>query len=93
MKTKKANKEYLVVVSYALSFYLDNELGINHMDSVISNALNKQKTGSGAGFDRRDLDFFYKTVVSAKSAVAKIKKMSKMKKYKDWKISVCLSSY
>lgn len=83
---KKKKTEYCVEVSYVAKFYFD--YSIDNPDGpevVIEKYLKKKSGGSGMGFGKRDLSFYFPTKKEAEAVEEKINKAPFKKK---WKVTV-----
>lgn len=88
MAKKKAKKkvqrrtEYLVNVSYKGSIYFDYSIdNADGPEKVIPRFLKKQSGGSGLGFGRRDMSFYFRSKKDADAVKGKIAKAPFKKKW------------
>jgi hypothetical protein len=85
-KVVKKKTEYSVEVSYNAKFYFDFDINDpKSPEKVIPKYLKKHVGGSGCGFGRRDLVFYFRSRKSAEAVTGLIAKASFKKK---WEVEV-----
>lgn len=81
-KNKNSRTQYLVVVSYNAKHYFDRDISDPEgPEKVIPKYLKKRECGSGCGFGKRDLDFWFRSKKDAEKVKAKIAKAPWKKKW------------
>ncbi len=81
-KTSKQRTEYSVEVSYNAKFYFDFDIeDPQGPDKVIPKYLKKRDGGSGCGFGRRDLVFYFRSRKDAEAVKGMIAKAPFKKKW------------